>query len=77
MTINIGDVVIPNSVYVRLRSGCSEYSHAICVSVDPFILVSSKADMMWSASIDARNFIPLCEAHPDITAKCMERLIND
>lgn len=76
MTINIGDVVIPYSLHTKLRSGCSEYTHAICVSVEPFVLVSKRADMMWQSTMDAGDFISLCQAHPDITKKCMERL-ND
>lgn len=30
-----------------LCSGCESYAAAICVSADPFVIVSAEGDMMW------------------------------
>lgn len=82
--INVGDVVIPNPNHpfherFQLASGCGYYEFAICVSVEPFILVSEHADMLWQATIANKEhyFIGLCQAHPDIVAKCMTRIPDD
>lgn len=75
-----GDVVIPGP-YVDnrdrlLHSGSGLYSHAICVSVEPFVLVSSAGDMVWLRQ-EKTNFIPLCRAHADIMAVAFERAAID
>lgn len=79
--IEIGDVVIPNPNHnfpnrFVLASGCSYYEFAICVSVEPFILVSEHADMMWQTTIKDKEhyFISLCKADDKIIEKCMTRL---
>lgn len=71
--MNIGDVVVPRSNEYVLASGASRYTHAICVSVTPFILVSEDADMLWKYSVEIDNYVALCQAHPDIVACCMTR----
>ena len=76
--MKIGDVVVPEprSGYV-LRSGCSWYTHAIVVSLDPFVLVSEWGDMLWRATVRPDLFIALCQAHPEITARALERYEKD
>lgn len=49
--IKVGDVVIPNpndrfQDRFQLASGCGYYEFAICISIQPFILVSQHADML-------------------------------
>ncbi len=75
--MNTGDVVIPIKGRSVLRCGSGEYTHAICVQVEPFILVSQDADMLWSATVEADKFTALCQAHPDIVKRCTIRAILD
>jgi hypothetical protein len=70
--MKIGDVVISNRQEYPLTSGCSYYTHAICVSVDPFLLVSELGDMKWYM-LDIHNFTALCQAHPDVVRQAMSR----
>ena len=46
--MKIGDIVKPIDEGNILRSGCNAYGAAIVGSIDPFILVSEHADMVWS-----------------------------
>ena len=73
--MKIGDVVISNRLEYPLTSGCSYYTHAICVSVDPFILVSELGDMKWY-ELDIHNFTALCQAHPDVVKVAMTRQMS-
>jgi hypothetical protein len=73
--MKIGDVVISNRIEYPLTSGCSYYTHAICVSVDPFLLVSELGDMVWYM-LDEHNFTALCQAHPDIVKVAMTRQMS-
>ena len=82
--MNVGDVVIPNpnvpfGQRFQLASGCSYYEFAICVSLEPFILVSHHADMMWIDTIKGReaDFISLCKADQKIINKCKERIPSE
>ncbi len=45
---NVGDVMVSRPGRDPLVSGCEFYTHAICVSLDPFVLVSQEGDMMWT-----------------------------
>ena len=46
---NVGDVLVPKQfTETPLHCGTGYYSHAICVSQDPFIMVSESGDMLWS-----------------------------
>lgn len=75
--MRIGDVVIPIPEVSVLRCGSGSYTHAICVSVDPFVLVSEETDMLWSATVQVSGYRALCQAHLDIVARCMERARRD
>lgn len=44
--MNVGDVVVAKS-HEALASGSGIYTHAICVQVDPLVLVSQQGDMVW------------------------------
>ncbi len=46
--MKVGDIMVPVSQRCPLVSGCEWYSHAICVSVEPFVMVSQEGDMMWT-----------------------------
>ena len=53
----LGHIVKPKSNDFLLRSGCSAYAEAVCVSEDPFVLVSPHGDMRWQSTVEADNFI--------------------
>lgn len=57
----VGDRVRPR-LGVFLRSGSEAYGGAICVSVNPFVLVSAQGDMRWEATIRIEDFIPVGKA---------------
>jgi hypothetical protein len=70
-TIKKGDVVVardPNG----LHCGSGVYTHAICISVLPFVLVSEETDMRWT-QLSPKEVIPLCQAHPSIVQNCIEQ----
>lgn len=69
--MNIGDVVIPRTHGTIFRSGCSVYSHAICVSVDPLILISEHGDMRWN-NMEMSEVKSLCKADDKIIKRCFE-----
>lgn len=64
MEFKVGDFVEPKmSSRVQLASSCERYDKAICVSLEPFVLVSRFGDMMWK-SHKSENFMfagkPVC-----------------
>lgn len=74
--MNVGDVVIqrdgPWSSKAPLVCGSGMYTHAICVSVEPFVLVSEEGDMMWSCLTPA-NYVGLCEASKKASKLAFDR----
>lgn len=72
--MEVGDVVVPKTgpFSGQLCCGSGIYTHAICVSVDPFVMVSEQGDMMWSCQ-QVDDFVGLCKAHPDATTRAFER----
>jgi hypothetical protein len=72
--MEVGDVVVPSNKQQPLQSGCSLYSHAIVVQVDPFVLVSEESDMRWESTVEKEQFVPVGVAKPDILERCMRRL---
>jgi len=72
--LEVGDVVVPSSDQVILHSGCSLYSHAIVVQVEPFVLVSEESDMRWSSTVEPTDFVVVGVAKPEVLEKCMRRL---
>lgn len=45
--MKIGDLVAGVNGYI-LASGAEHYSNAVCVSVDPLIVISKRGDMRWN-----------------------------
>ncbi len=75
--MKVGDVVINregpwSNKGAALRSGAEHYTHAICVSVEPFAMVSQEGDMLWTQQ-DPENLLALCEASPAAAEKAMAR----
>lgn len=72
--MKVGDVMVARDGPLTnwLRSGCEHYTHAILVSVEPFVMVSQEGDMMWSCA-DPNNYIALCRAHPDDAKAAFDR----
>jgi len=75
-SVKVGDVVVPIKGAV-LACGSGRYTHAICMGVTPFVLVSEEGDMVWTATVEPQYFQALCQAHPDIVEVCRKRLEND
>lgn len=49
--------LIPAGGTQVLRSGACQYEYAICVSLQPFALVSPTGDMLWMATVKPEEFI--------------------
>ncbi len=73
--IEVGDVVVAQGGFI-LHCGSGIYDCAICISVDPLILVSVETDMRWSTTITTSDVKSLCKADPDIVEKCMRRRLK-
>jgi hypothetical protein len=69
--MKVNDVVIakPHTV---LRCGSSVYTHAICLQVDPMVLVSEEGDMVWCKMM-RYDVLALCEASPKAREKAFDR----
>lgn len=73
--VRVGDLVVPvDDDKYQLASGCSRYNHAVVVSIEPFVLVSPKADMKWSCTVRLEQFKYFGRACATTLAKCMKRL---
>jgi hypothetical protein len=74
--MRVGDVVIsrdgPWSSKSPLVCGSGMYTHAICVSVEPFVLISEEGDMWWGC-LTLANYVGLCQAHPNATKAAYAR----
>lgn len=68
--MKIGDVAVPNRQSVidgrLLHCGSGIYSHAIVGSVEPFVLVSSTGDMVWTCTWHPTQLDFLCQASEEI-----------
>jgi hypothetical protein len=69
----VGQIVEPIPP-TQLRSGGEAYGSAIVISVEPFVLVSKRADMRWSATIKREKFVVVGLASPESLERCMTRL---
>lgn len=74
--LEVGDVVIPTNDTQLFIYGCGRHTHAICVSVDPLILISDQGDTRWN-NIDKDDIITLCKADADVIKIAMARLARD
>ena len=70
-----GFVVVPREHchVTHLHCATSVYTHAICMSVDPFILVSSSSDMRWDG-LDINDMLFLCKADQSVIELCKRRM---
>lgn len=72
--MKIGDVVVsvegPNSR--ALCCGPRTYTHAICVSVEPLIVVSEDGSMLWRY-LDRNELVALCQASPEASRIAFEK----
>ena len=75
--MRIGDFVEPVSNEHVLACGSGIYPQAVCVSTDPFILVSEEADMMWSATVEIGGYKTCGTTSPRILLRCLKRLDKD
>jgi len=75
----IGSIVVPANSTVKLESPAMEgiekcaYSHAIIISMTPFILVSEYADMRWERTVKTEDFIPIGKVKADVLELCKTR----
>ncbi len=72
--MKVGDLVRPKSFDHQLASGCCRYDFAVVVRMEPFALVSEKADMLWMCTVKAENFEVFGTATPEMLKRCMERI---
>lgn len=75
VTIAIGDVVAGNGFNV-LASGSGVYPVAVCMSTDPFVLVSEAGDMVWSR-VDYHSVHVVGRATAALMMRCRLRLQAD
>lgn len=76
--IEVGDVVVAANGQTTqfLFSGGDRYMCAVCVSVNPFILISREGDMRWSTR-KIEDFVSTGKAPSDVLKICMDRLKRD
>lgn len=73
----VGDIVVSKDPQRHpLRSGAEWYTEAVVVSVEPFVLVSLRADMRWQSTVNPERFtvIGSLGSDSDQLEKCMRRL---
>lgn len=71
--IEVGDIVRPRKGREGyLVSGRSHYDQAVCVSIEPFYLVSEEGDMMWYYQ-EAEHYKSCGPATPEVQAVVMAR----
>ena len=66
----VGDVVIRTEGV--LHCGTYIYTHAICVSLEPFTLISDSGDMLW-LNVPIKKCKALCKADKAIRKAAMKR----
>ncbi|EKZ9178183.1 hypothetical protein RFA54_001639 [Vibrio vulnificus] len=72
--LDVGDVVKPIKPEYQLASGFGRYDSAVVVSVEPFVLVSHGADMLWQFSIKREHFKVSGKVEVDDLDRCLARL---
>lgn len=73
--MKIGDLVAGVNGYI-LASGAERYSNAVCVSVDPLIVISKRGDMRWNR-LEKENIESVGTASEVDYQNAMERLERD
>lgn len=77
--IEVGDIVIAADGQTEqhlFSGGGDRYECAVCVSVNPFILISDDGDMRWSSK-KIEDFVSRGKAPSDVISICMNRLQRD
>lgn len=69
----VAPVRAPHKVMTPLRSGCTQYAHAVVVQSDPLALVSEDGDMLWSTTTGTMQLYVVGEASPVSKATAMAR----
>ena len=72
--MEIGDYVAPNKRGLYLRSGSQSYTYAVVISLNPFVIVSPKADMRWESTVSIIDFDVIGRADDETISKCMKRI---
>lgn len=77
--LHIGDIVKPKTFEHVLACGSGIYPDAVCVSVEPFVLVSEEADMLWHSTLGTPSDYEIIGKVNDakMLARCMRRLLDD
>lgn len=85
--IAVGDIVVPREdayelpcigkCTFTLACGSGRYADAVCVSLEPFALVSREGDMLWTATVKPEYFRSVGKAPDDVLAVCMKRWNNE
>ena len=79
--MKVGDVAVPTYAAAMdgkiLHCATMRYSHAIVGSIDPFVLVSSTGDMVWSCTWEPHELEFLCQASNEIKAIVAKRMKSD
>lgn len=73
--MKVGDVIVAKS-HEALARGSVVYSHAICVQVDPLVLVSQEGEMVWRRK-QQFQVVALCQASAAASKKAFERFKAD
>lgn len=73
--MKIGDLVTGANGYV-FASGAERYSDAVCVSVEPLIVISKRGDMRWNR-LDKEHVESVGVASESDYKNAMERLERD
>lgn len=76
-SIYVGVVVAPKKDRFWLRSGCSSYNVAVCMSVEPFVLISEEGDMMWTDTVKIKDFEPVAFASKGVMDVCCKRYFSE
>lgn len=76
--MQVGDVAVPNRESLIdgrfLHCGSGRYSHAIVGCVEPFVLVSSTGDMVWTTTWKPEQLEFLCQASDEVKEIVQKRL---
>ena len=72
--MKIGDMVVPKSSDHQLASGCQRYGFAVVAQLDPFVLISEHADMLWRWTVEMENFKVIGTAPNSMLEACLMRL---
>lgn len=59
-----------------MRSGAQAYAGGVVAQVEPFILISEGADMLWSATVKREDFVPIGTADEDTMKRVNARLAS-